>query len=112
MEELLEVNPGLKSRFSQRLFFPDFTVKDAVQLYRKRLDQEYGLGLTPGAEEALPGLMVQVGGRGQGWLSEGAGIQDGWRKGVICCTGERCQAPQCYACDAWSMQVLAFDAGG
>ncbi len=58
------MNPGLKSRFSQRLFFPDFSVADAVQLYRMQLDKEYDMVLSPAADAALPGLMEQVGAQG------------------------------------------------
>jgi hypothetical protein len=64
IEELLAVNPGLKSRFSERLVFPDFSVADAVQLLQLQLAKE-GPELDPGAQTALPGLMEKVGGK---WL--------------------------------------------
>lgn len=61
IEELLAVNPGLKSRFSQRLVFPDFSVDDAVQLLLQQLTGKgYGLELSVGAQQQLPGLMQQV----------------------------------------------------
>jgi hypothetical protein len=60
IEELLAVNPGLKSRFSERLVFPDFSVEDAIQLLRLQLTKE-GLELGSDAQAALPGLMKKVG---------------------------------------------------
>lgn len=62
VEELLAVNPGLKSRFSERLVFPDFSVADAVQLLVLQLTgKQYGLELSPEAQQQLPGLMQEVG---------------------------------------------------
>lgn len=60
VDELLTVNPGLKSRFSQRLMFPDFTPKDVLQLLKIKLDKEYGLELAPGVMDKLPALVTQV----------------------------------------------------
>jgi hypothetical protein len=60
IEELLSVNPGLKSRFSERLVFPDFTVADATELLKQQLNSQYSLELSAEAEEELPGLMQQV----------------------------------------------------
>ncbi|WIA14243.1 hypothetical protein OEZ85_002779 [Tetradesmus obliquus] len=61
IEELLAVNPGLKSRFSERLVFPDFSVADAVQLLLLSLTgKQYGLQLAPEALHQLPGLMQQL----------------------------------------------------
>lgn len=57
----MRVNPGLKSRFSETLHFPDFSPSDAAQLLRMQLQREYGLGLAPEAEEALEALMARVG---------------------------------------------------
>lgn len=51
---------GLKSRFSQRLHFPDFTPEDAAVLLRQQLDRTYGLELSGEAEVVLPGLAQQV----------------------------------------------------
>jgi hypothetical protein len=61
IEELLAVNPGLKSRFSERLLFPDFTAEDAVQLLKQQLGSKYSLELSEEAAVQLPGLMQQVG---------------------------------------------------
>eukprot|EP00198_Chlamydomonas_reinhardtii_P002822 XP_001692158.1 predicted protein [Chlamydomonas reinhardtii] len=60
IEELMSVNPGLKSRFSQRLHFPDFTPADAAQLLVLQLRKEYGLELGGGAVEALPGMAQEL----------------------------------------------------
>lgn len=60
IEELLSVNPGLKSRFSERLAFPDFTAKDAVQLLKQQLGSQYSLEMSAEADARLPGLMQQV----------------------------------------------------
>ena len=62
----MSVNPGLKSRFSQRLHFPDFTPADAAQLLVLQLRKEYGLELGGGAAEALPGMAQEVSGVGLG----------------------------------------------
>lgn len=60
VEELLAVNPGLKSRFSERLVFPDFTAEDAIQLLKQQLAADYSLELSTEADARLPGLMQQV----------------------------------------------------
>ncbi|KAG2452041.1 hypothetical protein HYH02_003079 [Chlamydomonas schloesseri] len=60
IEELMGVNPGLKSRFSQRLHFPDFSPADAAQLLALQLRKEYALELDAGAAEALPGMAEQL----------------------------------------------------
>lgn len=61
MDELLSVNPGLKSRFSERLRFRDFSSPEACQLLLASLVKEHGLVLGQEAGEALPGMMEQVG---------------------------------------------------
>eukprot|EP00798_Chlamydomonas_sp_ICE-L_P024106 gene24106-9681_t len=60
VEETLAVNPGLKSRFSQRIFFPDFSCEDACTLFRMQLQKEYDLELSPEADSTLPTLMGQI----------------------------------------------------
>ncbi|PNH08303.1 NFX1-type zinc finger-containing protein 1 [Tetrabaena socialis] len=60
IEELMTVNPGLKSRFSQRLHFPDFTPADAASLLRLQLRKEYGLELERTADAALEGLAGEL----------------------------------------------------
>jgi hypothetical protein len=66
IEELLSVNPGLKSRFSERLAFPDFSADDAVELLKQQLGSQYSLEMSAEAEEELPGLMQQVRTAGSG----------------------------------------------
>ncbi len=56
----MKVNPGLKSRFSERLRFPDFTAQEACELFNKQLDRD-GLTLSADAQAALPGMMQKVG---------------------------------------------------
>ncbi|KAG1673297.1 hypothetical protein FOA52_002577 [Chlamydomonas sp. UWO 241] len=58
IEALMTSNPGLKSRFSQSLVFPDLSCKDACTLFDMRLGKEYGL--SPEAQSALPGYMEQL----------------------------------------------------
>lgn len=60
VEQLLAVNPGLKSRFSERLVFPDFSAEDAVQLLRQDLERTSGLELSTEAMQQLPDLMQQA----------------------------------------------------
>jgi hypothetical protein len=61
IKELLAVNPGLKSRFSERLVFPDFSIEDAVQLLVMQLTgKQYRLELSSEAQQQLPGLMQKV----------------------------------------------------
>jgi hypothetical protein len=60
IEDLLAVNPGLKSRFSERLVFPDFDAEDAVKLLKMQLDKSYGLEISTAAAAGLPGLMQKV----------------------------------------------------
>ena len=60
VEELLRVNPGLKSRFSEKLHLPDFTPEDACELMQLELGRGYELELSPQALEQLPMLMHQV----------------------------------------------------
>jgi hypothetical protein len=73
------VNPGLKSRFSQRLHFPDFSPADAAQLLALQLRKEYALELDAGAAEALPGMAEQVRSSARscrwGWDRRAAGEQ-------------------------------------
>jgi hypothetical protein len=59
VDALMAVNPGLKSRFSEKLHFPPFTAAEACQLLQLLLVKG-GQQLTPEALELLPGLMQQV----------------------------------------------------
>jgi hypothetical protein len=59
IEDMLAVNPGLKSRVTEKLHFPDFTSADACKLFNILLKKE-DLSLTPETEEALPGMMERL----------------------------------------------------
>ncbi|KAG2492324.1 hypothetical protein HYH03_009275 [Edaphochlamys debaryana] len=60
IEELMAVNPGLKSRFSQLLHFPDFTAPDAAALLRQQLGRD-GLELAAEVTQAaLEGMAEQL----------------------------------------------------
>jgi hypothetical protein len=76
VEALMAVNPGLKSRFSEKLHFRDFTALEACQLLRAQLRKD-SLQLAAGAEEQLPDLMQQVGWAGGAGKSDLAGCR--WR---------------------------------
>ncbi|KAJ9507979.1 hypothetical protein QJQ45_021314 [Haematococcus lacustris] len=60
IDQLLTANPGLKSRFSERLHFPDFSCKDACSLLRKQIETKHGLELDPKALAGLPNLMQKL----------------------------------------------------
>ena len=60
IDELMQGNPGLKSRFSQQLFFPNFSCEDSCKLFRSQLVKEHDLTLSEQAEGALPGLVDKV----------------------------------------------------
>src|SRR3954464_2669132 len=52
MRRFLESNPGLRSRFSREIEFPDYSTDDLVEIFRRfAAEAEYTLG--EGAEEAL-----------------------------------------------------------
>ncbi len=57
----MSTNPGLKSCFSEKLVFPDFSVEDACQLLRLQLSGQFGLELDPDVlSDELPRLVSQV----------------------------------------------------
>ncbi|GFH10324.1 uncharacterized protein HaLaN_05615, partial [Haematococcus lacustris] len=60
IDQLLAAFPGLQSRFSERLHFPDFSCKDACSLLRKQVETKHGLELDPQALTGLPDLMQQL----------------------------------------------------
>jgi stage V sporulation protein K len=59
MYRFLESNPGLRSRFSREIFFPDYETGELVEIFaRFAADAEYTLA--DGAEEALRGIFERA----------------------------------------------------
>ncbi len=52
MERFLDSNPGLRSRFSREISFPDYTTDELLAITRK-FAADYAYALTEGAEQAL-----------------------------------------------------------
>ncbi|MGH3736557.1 MAG: AAA family ATPase [Micromonosporaceae bacterium] len=67
MREFLESNPGLKSRFTRELVFPDMSAAEAAQVVQ-RFAEESDLELEPDAMPALQRLFATVAG-GAEWAS-------------------------------------------
>jgi hypothetical protein len=90
-------NPGLKSRFSEKLRFPDFTPDDAVKLLKKELDGN-GLELDSSALQSLPRLMREV---GAGWGAAEACGGGAWQPSLATrrldhtCASDRCASDRC-----------------
>ncbi|MEW5300661.1 MAG: hypothetical protein WDW36_003575 [Sanguina aurantia] len=59
LEKLMQANPGLKSRFSEKLRFPDFGCADACKLFERQIDTR-GLDMTEETRAGLPWLMDQL----------------------------------------------------
>lgn len=60
MDELMQCNPGLRSRFSEILHFSDLSVEHAETLFRLRLQLEYGLELSEPAGIELYSMVQKV----------------------------------------------------
>ena len=59
MRRFLESNPGLRSRFSREIEFPDYSTDELVEIFRRFAgDAEYVLG--DGAEEALRTILANA----------------------------------------------------
>jgi stage V sporulation protein K len=52
MERFLDSNPGLRSRFSREISFPDYTTDELLAITRK-FAADYAYALTEGSEQAL-----------------------------------------------------------
>ncbi|MEW5313864.1 MAG: hypothetical protein WDW38_005396 [Sanguina aurantia] len=59
LDELMQANPGLKSRFSEKLHFPDFGCADACKLFEMQIDTR-GLDMSEETRAGLPSLMDQL----------------------------------------------------
>ena len=59
MDRLLELNPGLHSRFPNRFDFPDFTVEELMEIARRRVS-EYGYHFTRSAWTKLRRILVDA----------------------------------------------------
>ena len=65
MHRFLDSNPGLRSRFSRELSFPDYSTGELVEITR-RLAAEHEYELGPGAEQALERILAGAS-RGEGF---------------------------------------------
>eukprot|EP00884_Botryococcus_braunii_P010986 jgi/Botrbrau1/1988/Bobra.0052s0030.1 len=91
IEAMLNVNPGLKSRVSQKIHFPDFSVDDACKLLRILLKED-DLALSADAAKALESQMSQLM-AAPGWAN-GRDVVT-WEKRIYRAVAERLQsAPQ------------------
>jgi SpoVK/Ycf46/Vps4 family AAA+-type ATPase len=67
MDEFLDANPGLRSRFANRIEFPDYDNDELAQIYQLMAKDE-GYRLAPDLGSALPARMARVG-RGEGFAN-------------------------------------------
>ena len=59
MHRFLDSNPGLRSRFSREITFPDYSTDELVAIFRSiAAESEYSLG--EGAEEVLHGILARA----------------------------------------------------
>eukprot|EP00884_Botryococcus_braunii_P010997 jgi/Botrbrau1/1989/Bobra.0052s0031.1 len=88
IEAMLDVNPGLKSRVSQKLHFPDFSVDDACKLLRILLKDD-DLSLSADAAKALESQMSILK-AAPGWAN-GRDVVT-WEKRIYRAVAERLQS--------------------
>ncbi|HEY4460122.1 MAG TPA: AAA family ATPase, partial [Pseudonocardiaceae bacterium] len=67
MDEFLDANPGLRSRFANRIEFPDYSNDELAKIYELMAKDE-GYRLAPDLVGALPARMARVG-RGEGFAN-------------------------------------------
>lgn len=58
MEEFVESNPGLESRFNRFIHFPDYTVEEMMGIFRMRCDRA-GYTLAPEAGDELKRILAE-----------------------------------------------------
>lgn len=56
MKEFVETNPGLKSRFTRYIEFPDYSAEELCDIYKMRV-KKYGFVMTPEADKKLDEVM-------------------------------------------------------
>ncbi len=59
MQSFLDANPGLRSRFTHHITFPDYTPEDMVEVF-KAMAEEKKVDLAPEVVERLGGIMAQI----------------------------------------------------
>ncbi|HWC83767.1 MAG TPA: AAA family ATPase [Pseudonocardiaceae bacterium] len=67
MDEFLDANPGLRSRFTNRIDFPDYTNDELARIFEVLAKAE-GYELAEDLVAALPGRMARIG-RGKGFAN-------------------------------------------
>ncbi len=59
MDDFLNSNPGLRSRFSKQIFFPDYTAEELLEIL-KYMVRKNGLSITEGAIQYAYGLLKRL----------------------------------------------------
>jgi SpoVK/Ycf46/Vps4 family AAA+-type ATPase len=67
MDQFLDANPGMRSRFANRVDFPDYSNAELAKIFESMAEHE-GYLLAPELLAALPGRMARVG-RGSGFAN-------------------------------------------
>jgi SpoVK/Ycf46/Vps4 family AAA+-type ATPase len=62
MQEFIESNPGLRSRFKTYIAFPDYSAAELGEIFG-RMAHEVGLALGPGAQERAAGVFASAAGK-------------------------------------------------
>lgn len=60
IDELMEANPGLASRFPETLHFPNFLVDDCCRMLEAGLRRDFSTELAPDAAESLGELLTPL----------------------------------------------------
>lgn len=59
MEQFLHTNPGLRERFSEHIYFPDYTPEELLAIFKK-ITKEKGFDLEEAAEEVLLEELIRM----------------------------------------------------